>query len=166
MSTYKEEVKVNIANNKYANMEIDAITLETLIENNKVIGEINNEIVSKFGNVEFTEEINPVQCEESINGLRFLGIYTLEQLLQLIQDRKEDAIKFVRTVSEILKEENKLVLSRSVAFMYLCYVELLHQTEDSDEIEKYLRETKIMNKDVSCKSMADILLKINRQVQK
>ena len=162
--SYKIEVESKITDENFKNQEIDAILLNTLINSNEDIKEINNTI-ERYAGVDFTEELTSEGYTSTIQELNSLNIKTLGDLNEVITDTKELAIKIAHNMlCKDDDEEGVSVIRRTIAFFYLCYARLFVQSDDKRDYIKYLSDNNIGNPETSKEEIAESLLLLRKEL--
>lgn len=161
--SYKIEVESKITDENFKNQEIDAILLNTLINSNEDIKEINDTI-EKYAGVDFTEELTSETYTGTIQELNSLNIKTLGELNQVIIDAKELAIKIAHNMLCEEDDESVSVIRRTIAFFYLCYAWLFIHSDDKRDYIKYLSDNNIGDPETSKEEIAESLLLLRKEL--
>lgn len=164
LKSYKVEVEENITEESFTNTEIDAVLLETIVDTNNDITYINSEIAACFKSTIDSDKVPPEQWETTIKKLKYLDIHTLGQLQELISANKHKAIGIAKAFAAQSEDDGGPTYFRyTIAFFYLCYAEILNQSNGADAIVRYLKENNIIGRRDSLEAIADRLLKIKEQ---
>ncbi len=143
LSQYRIEAEEKIFDKNFNDQEINAVLLDTLITSNKDVIEINNKIECYAG-MKFDEALKEDDYARTIKELNSLNIKTLGDLLDVISNNKELAIKIAQNKFEKSEKNNDgSVIRYTIAFFYLCYAKLLYQSEDEKDYIKYLSDNNI-----------------------
>lgn len=163
LSEYRIEAEEKILDKKFNDKEIDAILLDTLIESNSDIIEINNKI-SCYAAKNFKEGLKEEDYARTIRELNSLNIKTMGDLLEVISNEKELAIKIAQIKFGKKDEDDAGSIMRVIAFFYLCYARLMHQSDDEKDYIKYLSDNNIGEpgypKDKAAKELLSIRKKL------
>ena len=162
LQSYQKEAIEKIKDEEQQDMEIDTILLETSIETDKEIIELNN-IIAKICEQEFESENTIEELVDTINRLHWFHINTIAQLRDFITRNKKYAIDIAREFLKDTKDDGGII-TKSIAFFYLCYAELLCNDYDLDEIVEYLSDTKVGPNLSSRKLYARRILKLREKI--
>ena len=143
LQEYRQSVQEQISQSQIPSCEIDAVLLETLIDQNKQIKMLNRHI-SALMKESLTDELTDHDYRSIIEKLKWFGITTTEQVLKLIATQTDRATAFS---NEFLKDyvtdgETKFI-TKTIAFFYLCYALLLSEDCSKERIKNYLRDNHI-----------------------
>jgi Uncharacterized protein conserved in bacteria len=167
LSSYEKETSNTLElKTRGEDIEINAILLSQLTDKNKEVIEINTTIESITG-VKMDNDISPGYFEANIKELYWFGIYTLDQLYDFIEKNYYYAIKIAEKIfMEKESDLENLVIRPTIAFFYLCYAELVANTEkyDFDSFVKYLNEFNIGDPDKSKTDIAHELFQLRKQL--
>ena len=124
LSNYESEVPKIIENNE--DVEIDAVLLSELAKTNKDIIAINEKIKTIWG-LEFDSNMKPSSVfESSVSYLQWFKINTLNQLYKFVKRNGDCAVKIAEIIfKDNLKLQKQQILYKNMAFLYLCYAELV-----------------------------------------
>lgn len=163
LSSYRIEVENKIADEKFINQEIDAVLLDTLIASNENIIEINNSI-QDYAGVNFTEGITEEGYASVIKELNSLNIKTLGELINVISNNKELALKIAYNMLGKKEENIGSIIRHTIAFFYLCYAKLFTQSNDKKDYIKYLSDNNIGGPEESKEEIAERLLVLRKEL--
>lgn len=167
--SYEEETTKTLrSESEDEDVEIDAILLDKLTEINTDIIEINSQIEAIIG-IKFDDDIQPSDYEGSIKKLHWFGIHTLSQLYDFIEKNSHYAVDIAREILGTYRYTNegeKVVIHRTIAFFYLCYAELVANTEkyDFDGFVQYFEEMNIVGLDKSSREAAFELFQLREKL--
>lgn len=137
LQSYQDEAIEKIQQGELADVEIDAILLKTTIKTDKNIIKINKQLTKFFGiNIEASLTISDL--EHTINFLRWLHINTMSDLRDFIFSNQECAIAIASEVSSKYNKAEGDTMKKTLAFLYLCYAELLKKNYSYDEVVEFL----------------------------
>lgn len=143
LQKYKQSVREQFSQSIIPSCEIDAVILESLINQNIQIMMLNSHI-SALMKRPLEAKLTDYDYKSTIEELNWFGITTTDQLLELIANQTDRATAFS---SEFLKgyitdDEHKYI-AKTIAFFYLCYALLLSKDCSLEKIKTYLRENHI-----------------------
>lgn len=141
LDDYRNEVEEHIENEEFLNRDLDAVLLQTLIEKDKNIRRLNTHIESLVKSKLDKNEDNE-SYESSIQKLSWFGITTARQVAEMFTIYTSTAME----IANVLLNEHSLdnaIISRTVAYFYLCYAILLKEHRDENFIFNYLNENDI-----------------------
>lgn len=139
LQSYQKDAIEKIQHDELADVELDTILLETIINSDKDILEINNKIASVIEE-EFGGYLTIGNLEETIYELQWFNINTLSELRNFISRNKKCAIEIA---SEYLTNEKIYNFTDAIAFFYLCYAELLQNNYGYSEVMEYFSDNNI-----------------------
>lgn len=138
--SYQNEAAEKIMNGEFQDVEIDAVLLKVIVTTNPDIEEINKAI-GNYCDPPFDSEFSTELVESDIDDLHWLGIHTVGQLINCIENNKRDA----EIVAEKLYRDNimdlewsKFLLPEMAAFPCVVLAELLRKNLSADQIMQYL----------------------------
>lgn len=140
LQAYQNEATEKVASEEFQDSEIDAILLEAIITSNPDVETLNG-IIRNYCDRTFSPEISTSTLELIIDELHWLGVYTVNQLNNCIENNKDTAA--VIAEGFIAKKSVKTPISKTIALFYICYAELLRRKPDYDQIMQYLEENNI-----------------------
>lgn len=142
LQAYQRDAVEKMEKDELQDAEIDAILLETVIDTNPDIAKLNETIRSLF-DCSFSEKIPTDRIESMIAQLRWFGIDTVSQLKDFIERNKEGAASVARGFIKTSEEGGQGPISKTIAFFYLCYAEVLRRGYDYEQIMQYFVEMHI-----------------------
>lgn len=148
LAEYRKSVTQQIENKEIGDREIDAIIIDVILDDDKMIL-LNSHIASLFG-ASLSETIDDSERAATIRELKSVGITTIRQLISASINYYDTAM-FIAT--QILKDYNRKDksknVSKTIGFFYLSYAILLSERCSLKEIKSYLKENKIgVNQDI------------------
>ena len=149
LQSYQNEAAEKVESEEFQDAEIDAVLLEAIITTNLDIAALNEFIGNCFDRP-FSPEIATVLVENAIDRLHWFGIYTVNHLNYCIKNNKDNATIIAKEFinRDTTKDKSKKpLLSKTIAFFYICYAELLRRKSNYDQIMKYFVETNISSGD-------------------
>ena len=161
LAEYKKNVEVKISTRELLDREIDAVILETLINQDPNIMKLNNHIKDLVG-VEL-DSIDDFSAKGIIQKLKWFGIVNVRELLQLISQYTDTAIAVASEKLKEFKSNENTKVRTTVSFFYLCYAILLSEHCKVEEIEKYLLDHNISG-DISKKEIANELYQLGKKL--
>jgi hypothetical protein len=142
LAEYRKSVTQQIENQEIGDREIDAIIIDVILDDDRMIL-FNNYIASLFG-TSLSETIDDSERATTIKELKSVGITTIRQLI-------DASIKYIETAmfiaNQILKDydkkDDKKNISKTIGFFYLAYAVLLTERCSIKNIKTYLMENQI-----------------------
>jgi putative GTP pyrophosphokinase len=113
---------------------IDKISLESYIDNSKIIEKIDNTIASYFGS-QIKSESQPHSFETDLKILTYFNISTIKALNEIIEKNENKIIKFAK--EWITTKHENASTPKGITIFYLGYI-LAIQTMDNKKINDYL----------------------------
>lgn len=168
LSTYESEAHIIIENNE--NVEIDAVLLCELAKNNQDIIAINEKIKTIMG-CEFDSKIEPSIFEKSVSKLHWFKINTLNQLYEFVKRNGDCAVKIAETIfKDKIKYNKSDFIYKSIAFLYLCYAELVLNEElyDKNSYKEFITSQFDIigeTEDKACNTIAEWLMDLRETLK-
>lgn len=131
---YGDDVREKIANNEADSLAIDNVSLNEYMKRNKQIRAFLQSLAELCDNC----EIDDIEAGIYIEQLRFLGIKTLGDLSQMLENNKDTALKLAK---RMLENTDLDILSSNVALRFLCRAELINKGYELDQIIEFLKLT-------------------------
>ncbi len=163
LTEYRSEAEEKIHDEEFKDEEIDAILLETLIKTNSDIIEINNKI-SRYAAKNFKDDLNEEDYARAIRELNWLNVKTMGDLLEVINNDKELAIEIAQIKFKEKDKDDDSYINRLIAFFYLCYARLIHQSDDKKDYINYLSDNNIGKPGEAKDESANELLLIRKEL--
>jgi putative GTP pyrophosphokinase len=110
-------------------VDINDISLESFIENNKFVQTLDNEISEKT-NTNLIDIFDTVDTSY-VPKLEYLNVTNIEQLLNLLKERKQEIIQFAVLFNEN-SEMDGGYFTRGISIFYLCYLLIAERNNISD----------------------------------
>lgn len=126
---YIAKTKENIGSNNFSDMEIDVISLYVFVSYNKEMQDFHKEIENITG-----AKISKTSAENFTAQLNFLGITTLNQLLEMLRENKELALKIVAAT---LKDKGVEELSLDIGIRMLCFAKVIKDDLPMEKVVKF-----------------------------
>ena len=142
LQSYKEEATEKMKHKELLDTEIDAILLENSIKTDEEVIELNK-IIEEISGQELDSNLTIEDLEISIKKLHWLQIHTMVQLRDFIARNKECAVGIAKDFLQNFQKGEGRTASRTIAFFYLCYAELLCKNYNVDKILEYLSDNDI-----------------------
>lgn len=128
LNEYEKEIEQKISQNPIA-VDINDISLESFIVNNKLVLLLDKEIARKT-NTKLNNSVSDLDTS-NIPKLAYLNITNINQLDTLLEQRKKDIVKFAEIFNEIPDVEGGF-FSRGISIFYLCYLLIAERNNLSD----------------------------------
>ncbi len=157
LAEYKARLKNEIHSRKFLNHEIDSEILRTLLNQNDNILRLNLKIKELMGRE--LADIEDYNAKLTIQRLKWFNIVTVGQLLNLISKYTDTAVAIACEKLKNYKIDENSIVTKGIAFFYLCYAILLSEYCEVEKIEKYLEDVHI-GRDVSKHNSAENLYNI------
>lgn len=161
LNEYSENVTEKIDKNELNDRNLDIIILKEFIKTDTNIATLNNEI-AKFAGKKIVSGNSNASYEMAIKELNWVGITTLRELKNSLSLNQSNAKIIAKCIFEKDSDgEEDSNLYNTIGIFYLCYAELLKQSNDCNPILKYLDDLNIQASD----SFAKKLLQIKNQLK-
>lgn len=140
---YKSEVQERVENDDVLDCEFDAVWLDVLLETNSNLKRLTKHIQNLTG-VQIEEIEEGHYYASTIERLRWFGFKTVRQVVEMIAEKTDIAIKIAtEKLKDYKDKEDPGKMRKTIAYFYLCYALLLSQNYSENEIYKYLLFTNI-----------------------
>ena len=150
LQSYQNEATEKVTSEEFQNAEIDAVLLKVIIETNPDIEELNKAIENCCDHP-FSSELSTEHIEITIDILHCLGIYTVSQLINCIENNKRVAV----TAAEKIYRDNimgrdatKFLLPRTVALSCISFTEMARQNFDYGQIAQFFGEDDLSDAEI------------------
>ena len=141
IADYKKNVEVKIFTSELFDCEIDAVILETLINQDTNILKLNTQIQGLVGvGLKTGDDLN---AKGIIEKLKWFGIKNVRELSHLILKYTDTAILIASEKLKDFKPDENTNIYTTISFFYLCYAILLSEYCEVDKIERYLLDNHI-----------------------
>lgn len=130
---YSNEIHWKIANNQADDVEIDRISLEEYVYNNRELYYFYEKLRNVCGT-----EIHMTSPENYISQLRYLGKHTIGDLQNM---QAENRYLAVRMAQEETREKELDILSSNAVLRFLCHAEMINRKYPEDIIVGFMSLT-------------------------
>ena len=154
LSEYEKAAASNIDKKEFIDHEIDAVILETMINQNSDVIRLNKHLANLMGKE--LVEFDNFSAEQTIKELKWFGIVTVGELSSLISLYTDFAFAIASEKLKNYKPKKDSVTTTLIAFFYLCYAILLKEHLNVEEIKKYLMDLHIGGIDLNNKIANDL----------
>lgn len=142
----KVQAEIKFDTPSLSDSELDAVILETILDTNQTLLDLNRKIGEiagmKIRSAELAEKY-----VSTLQELNFLQIHTVVQLNQSIQRNLDLALfladKFLRDSYEDEYNPDESFLPKTIGIFYICYAELLLSGCDKEKILEYMETNAI-----------------------
>lgn len=140
--SYQNEAAEKIMSGGFQDAEIDAVLLKAIITTNPDVEELNKTIAN-YCNALLDPELSTELLECHINRLHWLGIYTVSQLINCIENNKSSAA----IIAEKIYHDNMTggdypdsTVLRIAAIACVCITEMVKRNLSYDQIVQFFGE--------------------------
>lgn len=134
MNHYEYEVRREIRNDKAHDLPLDAISLREFMNHSRQFRKFMQKIVSRRGN----RKIVQVSPEGYLENLDLLGVKTIGDLLDLLEEQQEHALILYE---EMLKNPELDEIVSSIGLYLLCQARLVWSGRSERSLLSYFRKT-------------------------
>ena len=131
IALYQEEVLENIDTEQAAELPLDQVTLSAFLARSRSMRELLTQMTEKSG-----ARLREVPSEGYLPQLRFLGVHTIGDLLELLSLEWEHALQLSRHVLSDPEIEEAV---NTIGLYYLCRARLIYGTYDEAAITDFFR---------------------------
>ena len=162
--SYSNEVLTDIQSDP-ENVNLDAISLSTLILNDDPIKKIDEAIAKTIGvKIKSNDNLNS-KFSRDVERLYFFNIKTINELKNIINKNKNEIIEFANLWLKRRERHGTKNFSPGITIFYLCYILAIKDTEN-DKIEKYVTKFITKTQEKSHKDLANALKEEYSKLQK
>ena len=162
LKEYENNVHAQIDDDNFSDSELDAVILDTLINNNQKIQTLSDHISNLFKQP-LQETANHFEYESTIKQLNYLGIKTVKEINDAITLHLNSAMNIASKIIDH-SDENDFddTVPKTIAFFYLSYAILIYNHNNEQDIINYLinnniglpkERQKIAQELMSCKQL-------------
>ena len=121
LTEYEKDVELEITNDP-VNVDLNNISLQSFVQNNPIVNEIDQAISTKTGILIINKDVDDFFYH--ISKLQHLGIKNIEQLLQLLKEKRKDIEDFVMIFfqDEYNEYEKSDIYYSGISLLYLSYI--------------------------------------------
>lgn len=143
LKEYENNVHVQIDDDNFSDSELDAVILDTLINNNQKIQTLSDHISNLFKQP-LQENANHFEYESTIKQLNYLGIKTVKEINDAITLHLNSAMNIASKIIDH-PDENDFddTVPKTIAFFYLSYAILIYNHNNEQDIINYLIKNNI-----------------------
>ena len=130
LKNYTDDIRARIANDSADDVNIDSISLNEYVRNNKNMRQLLNEISELCG-----AEISEINADSYISQLAWLGKKNIGDLSKMMADNHDLAL---RLAGSVLGNSELDILASNVGLRFLCRAELISGDYTEDQAAEFI----------------------------